>query len=182
VIINRRRHGDKIKGLVKIIQQEKYAYSDPILQFLESLRVDFDFDGAQAQLAECTLVLKGDYFLCNYTDEFVKQARFLVFETYCRIHQKIDIGGLAQKLMMEREDAELWIVNLIRSAQLDAKIDSTQGCVVMRTNFQSVYEKVIEKTKDLAARTHQLAVGMERMHEQASAAGFPDARRAEEAF
>jgi len=31
---------------------------------------------------------------------------------------------LAQKLNMERNQAERWIVDLIRNAQLDAKIDS----------------------------------------------------------
>ena len=41
----------------------------------------------------------------------------------CRIHQKIDIGMLASKLAMQQEEAERWIVDLIRGARLDAKID-----------------------------------------------------------
>ena len=142
IIINKRRR-DKLRGLVKVIQQEQYAYSDPITKFLECLRVEFDFEGAQQRLHECTQVLKSDYFLCNCTDEFVKAARFFIFETYCRIHQKIDMAGLAAKLMMAPEDAELWIVNLIRGAQLDAKIDSKAGCVVMGSHFPSVYQQVI---------------------------------------
>ena len=36
--------------------------------------------------------------------------------TYCRM--------LAEKLDMSPDDAERWIVNLIRNARLDAKIDS----------------------------------------------------------
>ena len=38
---------------------------------------------------------------------------------------------LAQKLNMDSENAEKWIVNLIRNAKLDAKIDSQLGHVVM---------------------------------------------------
>ena len=34
---------------------------------------------------------------------------------------------LAQKLNMKPTEAERWIVNLIRQAKLDAKIDSQQG-------------------------------------------------------
>lgn len=162
IVINKRRRTE-LKGLVRVLQQEHYTYSDPVTSFLECLRVDFDFDGAQAKLLECTAMLKADYFLCNCTDEFVKAARFFVFETYCRIHQKIDLAGLATKLMMEPEDAELWIVNLIRGAQLDAKIDSAQGCVIMGSNFPSIYQQVVDKTKDLAARAHQLAVQLDRI-------------------
>ena len=41
----------------------------------------------------------------------------------CR-RQCIDLGMLAGKLNMEPEAAEKWIVNLIRSARLSAKLDS----------------------------------------------------------
>ena len=43
-------------------------------------------------------MLENDYFLHPYIDQFMKEARQLIFETYCRIHQKIDINMLAQKL------------------------------------------------------------------------------------
>ena len=38
---------------------------------------------------------------------------------------------LAEKLNMNINDAERWIVNLIKNARLDAKIDSKRGHVVM---------------------------------------------------
>ena len=51
-------------------------------------------------------------------------ARLLVFEAYCRIHQCIDLRMLAAKLNMDESAAEKWVVNLIRNADLNAKIDS----------------------------------------------------------
>ena len=45
---------------------------------------------------------------------------------------------LAEKLNMEPADAELWIVNLIRSCHLDGKIDSETESVVLRRNYPSV--------------------------------------------
>ena len=36
---------------------------------------------------------------------------------------------LAEKLNMSPDDAEKWIVNLIRNARLDAKIDSKLVCI-----------------------------------------------------
>ncbi len=43
-----------------------------------------------------------DFFLVSCRDEFIENARLFIFETYCRIHQVIDISMLAEKLNMVR--------------------------------------------------------------------------------
>lgn len=117
VIINRTRR-TALKDLVKVIQQvcphvrmfenlvfinnlltsvvfllqESYTYRDPITEFIEHLYVNFDFDGARQKLHECQTVLFNDFFLIACLDEFVENARLMIFETFCRIHQCISIG------------------------------------------------------------------------------------------
>lgn len=86
--------------------------------------INFDFDGAQRKLKECETVLANDIFLVPCREEFIENARLFIFETYCRIHNTINISMLAEKLNMDGEQAEQWIVNLIRNAKLDAKLDS----------------------------------------------------------
>ncbi|CAM6129665.1 unnamed protein product [Calypogeia fissa] len=167
VIVNKRRR-NMLKELIKVIQQEHYTYRDPITEFLECLYVNYDFEGAQQKLRECEELILNDFFLGKQSqengvvtiplrDEFLENARLFIFETYCRIHQCIDIGMLSQKLNMNYDDAERWIVNLIRNARLDAKIDSKEGTVVMGTQYPNVYEQIIEKTKQLAVRSYVLA-------------------------
>jgi translation initiation factor 3 subunit E len=156
-VITNRRKRNVLKDLVKVIQQESYKYRDPITEFVESLYVNFDFEGAQKKLRECRDVLMSDFFLVSCHDEFIENARLFIFETYCRIHQRIDIGMLAEKLNMDQESAERWIVNLIRNARLDAKIDSANNLVVMGSQHPSVYQQVIEKTKGVSFRSHVLA-------------------------
>merc|ERR1712062_194488 len=123
VITNKRRK-KILKDLVRVIQQESYTYKDPITEFLECLYVNFDFNEAQTKLVECETVLRNDFFLTACLDDFIENARLFIFETFCRIHQCISISMLAQKLNMSEEDAEKWVVNMIRNARLDAKIDS----------------------------------------------------------
>lgn len=147
-----------LRDLVKVMHQ--CEYSDPIVEFVEQLSVKFDFDAAQAQLAKCETVLSSDFFLCKQTELFMEEARVFVFENYCRIHHKIDLSTLGEKLAMDRDRAEHWIVDLIRNAMLDAKIDSEEGCVVMGTGSTSVYEQVMDKTKDLTARSGGLVVNL----------------------
>jgi translation initiation factor 3 subunit E len=156
VIINKRRR-NVLKDLVKVIQQECYTYRDPITEFLEALYVNFDFEDAQRKLRECEKVLANDFFLVSCRDEFIENARLFIFETYCRIHQIIDIKMLAEKLNMDQEAAERWIVNLIRNARLDAKIDSQANTVIMGSQYPTIYQKVIEKTKGLSFRSYVLA-------------------------
>ncbi|KAL3868746.1 hypothetical protein ACJMK2_041512 [Sinanodonta woodiana] len=162
VITNKARRRTVLKDLVKVIQQESYTYKDPITEFVECLYVHFDFDGAQQKLRECESVLINDFFLVACLEDFIENARLLIFETFCRIHECISINMLAQKLNMSPDDAERWIVNLIRNARLDAKIDSKLGHVVMGALAMSPYQQVIEKTKNLAFRSQVLAMTLEK--------------------
>jgi len=123
-ILSKSRRRESMKDIISLIQQESYNYRDPLTQFVEALYINFDFDGAQKTLRECEKVMEYDFFLEGILELFFNNARHLIFETYCKIHQRIDLASLAQKLNMEREEAEKWIVDLIRNAQLDAKIDS----------------------------------------------------------
>merc|ERR1711902_50409 len=151
-----------MKDLIKVIQEESYTYRDPITEFLECLYVNFDFDGAQQKLRDCETVLVNDFFLVACIDDFIENARLFIFETFCRIHQCISINMLAEKLNMKPEEAERWIVNLIRNARLDAKIDSQLGHVVMGTQTTSPYEQLIERTKALSFRSQMLQLNVEK--------------------
>uniref|UniRef100_A0A7S4JX01 Eukaryotic translation initiation factor 3 subunit E n=1 Tax=Odontella aurita TaxID=265563 RepID=A0A7S4JX01_9STRA len=144
-----------MKDLVRVMRD--CEYTDPIVEFVECLCVKFDFESAQAKLAECEAVLTADFFLCKQTALFMEEARVFVFENYCRIHNKIDLAALGEKLAMDQDQAERWIVDLIRNALLDAKIDSEERCVVMGGESQSVYEQVMERTRDLNVRSGTLA-------------------------
>merc|ERR1719446_962781 len=162
VIINKSIRRNVMKDLIKVIQEESYTYQDPITSFIEDLYVNFDFDGAQQKLRDCETVLVNDFFLVACLDDFIENSRMMIFETFCRIHQCISISMLAEKLNMTPEEAERWIVNLIRNAKLDAKIDSKLGHVVMGTQTNSPYQQLIEKTKALSFRSQMLQMNIEK--------------------
>ena len=94
-------------------------------------------------------VLRTDIFLCRFSvdatvvgatvSEFMEHARMFVFETYCRIHRRIDLGMLAGKLNMPVEAAEKWVVELIGVASLNAKIDCSENHVLMTVQHPSMY-------------------------------------------
>lgn len=154
------------------MQQDGSNYSDPITRFLCALYVDVDFEQAQKELKQCALVCKADYFLHDKWEIFEDNARLLIFETYCRIHQCINIGMIASRLNMTEEEAELWIVKLIQNVKLDARIDAEKSRVVMSKAAPDVYQQVIDKTKGLAFKSTVVLSNLEAVEkERAAAAG-----------
>jgi translation initiation factor 3 subunit E len=97
VITNRSRskstgqYQKQLKDLVRVVRQEGYEYNDPITDFIKALYIDFDFEEAQKKLSEAEDVLRSDFFLVAAADAFVEAARHLISESYCKIHQRIDI-------------------------------------------------------------------------------------------
>lgn len=102
VITNRNRPGAKggfaygnyqkqVKDLVRVVRQEGYEYNDPVTAFIKALYIDFDFEEAQRRLLEADDILKSDFFLVSASETFLDAARHLISESYCKIHQRIDI-------------------------------------------------------------------------------------------
>lgn len=131
-------------------------------------------------MAKVSEVLKNDFFLQKLADDFIANARLFMFESYVRIHANIDIGDLSRRLNMNNDEGERWIVNLIRNARLDAKIDTSTNTVIMGYNaFSSLtsakdyqlsqqqqlersmrdggmYQVIIDKTKGLLNKSQEL--------------------------
>ncbi|KAG7446065.1 eukaryotic translation initiation factor 3 subunit 6 [Guyanagaster necrorhizus] len=161
-----------IREVVKVIQMEEYQYSDPVTNFLKELYVEFDFESAQKELGKAEKVVENDYFLLEFREEFLDNARYLISEAYCRIHQKIDIGDLSDRLNLTRAEGEKWIVNLIRETRMgaDAKIDLEKNVIQISRPPLPIYQSVIEKTRGLAIRTQALGAAVARTGQQPVAA------------
>ena len=147
----------QVKDLTRVVRQEGYEYTDPITSFIRALYIDFDFTAAQTHLTTAHAVLAADFFTQGeIADSFVEAARHLISESYCKIHQRIDIKELSGRLGLSQEEGEKWIVNLIRDTRVDAKIDYQKGTVAMNHPPMSVYQQVIERTKGGFFRTQVL--------------------------
>ena len=96
-----------------------------------------------------------NHFLVDCIEDFMENAHLFIFETSCCIQQFISINMTAEK-------TERWIVNLIRNARLEAKIDSKLGHVIMGNDAVSPYQQVIKKTKSLSFRRQMLSMNIEK--------------------
>jgi len=143
----------QLKDVIRYVRQESYEYNDPLTQFVMALYVSYDFNAAREALAMAEQVCRSDAFLAECADAFVESARHLICESYCKIYSRMNMRDLSEKLGLNPDEGEKWIVNLIRETRLDAKIDSQAGTVVMNHPPNNVYQQVIEKTKGGFFRT-----------------------------
>lgn len=151
-IMNRKRK-DHFQAIVGAIGHTKNKYSDAFTCLLEALFLDFNFDEAQRHISSISELCETDFFLEPLKTAVNEHARLLIFETYCRIHKRINVEMIAKKVNMSPEAAERWIVNLILHARLEARIDSEKNRVQMAGSPTSLYQVVTEKTRNLGIRT-----------------------------
>lgn len=153
------------------IQTMSYLYSDPVTEFLSTLYNDFDFDEAQVKLRECEKLMKNDFFLQIYAGNFVHEARVLMCEMYCSINKRVDLVQLAAKLEMSDEEVERWMIDMVRNAEpgaatVDAKIDCSARQVVMATPSKSGHQLVVDRARDLTARSAALCSNLSTLVEE----------------
>lgn len=165
-----RSNRDHVKDLTRIVQMEEYQYSDPVTAFLKDLFCDFDFERAQQRLAVAEQVVQKDFFLSGFAADFVENARWLISEIFCRIHQRIDISDLSKTLNLSYEEGEKWIVNLIRDSRMgvDAKIDLKSNMLYISRPQSTPTTTLIEATRGLAFRSQAVQVAMQNTAEQRS--------------
>ena len=162
IILSPTRRRTMLRDVLNEIQSMSYLYSDPITEFLESLYNQFDFDEAQTKLMLCQDLVKSDFFLQIYADKFMHEARVMICEMYCTINRRVDLVMLAQKLQLTDEEAERWMVDMVRSASsnattADAKIDSSAKQVIMAVPTRQAHQQIIERTRDLTVRAANLS-------------------------
>lgn len=169
VILSPSKRHTKLRDLLSEISAMSYQYSDPITQFLGSLFDEFDFDTAQAKLKECQELVRNDFFLQIHGDKFMHEARMLICEMYCAINRKLDLQMLAEKLQLTDEEAERWMVDMVRGnstsygPNLDAKIDSSGKQVIISAPARSAFKEVVESSRDLNTRSGILSSNLENL-------------------
>jgi translation initiation factor 3 subunit E len=157
VITNKRRRS-MLKDLVRVLRNEHVRRPHHRVLGVPLRRLRLRRRREQKLAAVRRGSRENDFLLRRDAGRSSPRTRGLfIFETYCRIHQCIDINrARGASWAWTSDSAERWIVNLIRSTKLNAKIDSEAGTVVMGSEAPSIHELVVEKTKAITGKTYAL--------------------------
>jgi len=170
-VVTNKRKQRYMEAVARNIRQCSYMYTDCLTSFIDHMTFA-DFDGALAALTDCREKLfQNDMILKEFEQDFVQCARLLLFEKFVRVHRRIDVPTLANKLCLSEKEAEQWVVDLIRNnSRFDARIDSAANQMVFGTQQQSVYQDVIEITRPVSTKADDLARFLEEYEVKGSVA------------
>jgi len=150
---NNTKSKSNLNNLVPVFNKDISEYSDSLTEFVKILFGEFDFKKAQQKIKDFPKEFTNDYFLAKRTDQIINNAQTLFFEAFCKVYRKVNIKMVAEYLGVNQEEAEVWIVNLIRNANMEAKIDLEKGILALTYSQPQIYEQVLTKTRDLIPRT-----------------------------
>ena len=149
-----------------IVTQEEAGVKsrDILVQFIQSLLVEFDFTTSGELLQQARTILAQDFFLNGHAQTYIDGARAMIAETYFKVHDATSTSALVVDLLgfEHGEEGERWLVSLIRDARIDARLDFEQGIVRVQKQFPGVHQMVIERTKGVQFRTTVMATKLEK--------------------
>merc|ERR1711920_887673 len=79
-----------------------------------------------------------------------------LFEKYCCVYSRVDIGILADSLDMNRIVFDRWVLTVISTIKLSVKIDFQLGHVIRDTQQNTIIEHILEKIDILTTKTNNL--------------------------
>jgi len=153
----------EVMGELKVV--DSMFGDNAFTNFVLSLYERFDFTAAQTNLKICAEQCKGDFFLKDFHSKFMHRARLLVCDAYCSMNRTVDLTTLSHQLELSEEEAERWMVDMVRSANhpsaIDARIDSTGKQVNMSAPTTSIHQDIAEFTRDLTLRSKVMCESLE---------------------
>jgi len=158
-ILNRKRRSF-LKRVIKIMEQEAYNHEDQFAKFLMAIG-ESDFERANDVIKTLAAEAEEDYFLADMKEELVNSAQMMVFDDYLKIHKTVSIPAVAEKLGMDNDKAEVWLVTLIQESKIEAEIDSVEKTITIQNATSgkaaaanSVHRSVLAKLENMSRPTN----------------------------
>ena len=96
-IVNKNLHKNRnyafdFYKLTEIIKRKVLKYTDPFIEFIENLYLNFDFEGATNNIKQINDEISRDILLIPLRERIIEGCHFLYFKVYCKIHESVKIS------------------------------------------------------------------------------------------
>ncbi|MES1905061.1 MAG: Eukaryotic translation initiation factor 3 subunit E [Paramarteilia canceri] len=123
LIITVRKLVDNHSTIVGIITSIKDIYSDPFIDFIQSLYIDYNLSKAPTLIKNCHAYMKENIFLAEFADVFKTNASMLYVFSHFKLFRKGNFTELSQKLDLDENELKDRTEKLISDKKLSAKIN-----------------------------------------------------------
>lgn len=150
------RKPEQVRSVANGLDSAAGKYSDEITRLVFALVRDYDFQTGQAELPRILDSLSADLFLAAAGPALMEHLRLLLFDNYCRVHKRIDLNMMAERLRLAPHVAEQWTAYLIEESKLDARIDSERNVIEINLPTPNFTKDIADKSKNLFYQAQSL--------------------------
>lgn len=146
-----------LNNVVSTYENNLCTYKDSAIEFITYLFVDFNFEKANERIETVKNELTHDIFFSDSKDLLVVNSQELLFETFCNIYSSVNINLISNYLKCNNDEAEIFIVNLIRKNNMKARFSTEDKNILeLKSRHNNAYEETVKKSKDLLTKTNLL--------------------------
>ena len=156
IINGNRKYINKLKEAVMKKKNFITNHRDCFIFLLEDITIYNNSKNAKKSLEECKNMMKVDYFLHEYIDDFVKRVKEYMIENYLILNESVDIEEIKFILDEEEEKTKKIIIDKIKYLYPNADIKEKDKKINFYVNDDEINEFYKIKTEDMYALTKNM--------------------------
>jgi len=156
VINGSRKYINKLKD--SILKKKNFIekHKDCFIILLENISVNFNYKDAMKNLEECKNLMKNDYFMHDYSEQFEKKIREFILENYLLLNECVNIDDVKFLFNDKEDETKRNLINYIEYFYPNAKIKEENKKISYELDEDEINNYYKIKTEDLYSLTKNM--------------------------
>ena len=156
VINGSRKYITKLKDTILKKRNFIGKHKDCFIVLLENILVNFNYKDAMNNLIECKNLMKNDYFLYEYTEQFDKKLKEFILENILILNECINIDDTKFLFNESEEETKKNLIAYIEYFYPNAKIKEENKKISYEVDDDEINNYYKIKTEDLYSLTKNM--------------------------
>ncbi|CAD8079165.1 unnamed protein product [Paramecium sonneborni] len=133
-----------------------------LLNYIEEIIVRFQFDNAIKMINHISQEIDQDFIVKSKKEFIINACKLYFFSTYIKIFNGVQIKQFSSYLQLNEENTESWLVNAIRTLNINAKIDGDK-IIVQKQDTNAQNTQLLKQLRDLQPKSNMLMSNLQRI-------------------
>ena len=156
VINGSRKYINKLKDSTLKKKNFIEKHKDCFIVLLENISVNFNYKDAMKNLEECKNLMKNDYFMHEYSQQFEKKIREFILENYLLLNECVNIDDVKFLFNDKEDETKRNLINYIEYFYPNAKIKEENKKISYEVDEDEINNYYKIKTEDLYSLTKNM--------------------------
>ena len=156
VINGSRKYINKLKDSTLKKKNFIEKHKDCFIVLLENISVNFNYKDAMKNLEECKNLMKNDYFMHEYSEQFEKKIREFILENYLLLNECVNIDDVKFLFNDKEDETKRNLINYIEYFYPNAKIKEENKKISYEVDEDEINNYYKIKTEDLYSLTKNM--------------------------